>query len=107
MSLDALAHHIAYSAARCDIECYCQGHYLAAGGAPWFDLDHIDETDPDTRADVARATDYLHQRGKLIHHPEHPRWVRFHPNDAEVATHNLDLGPWPFDRLGLNLGMTS
>lgn len=75
--LDTLAHELAYSTARADIECYCASQ--SADGtmaARWWDTEDIPNQPPETVADIQLAVRYLDLRGKLVRHPEHPEWVR-------------------------------
>jgi len=69
--LDTLAHLLAYSAARSDIECYC--HPVADPGDRWYGPDNVrQEGDRET---VATALRYLELRGLIERHPTQP-WVR-------------------------------
>lgn len=74
-----LERSLAYSAARSDIECYCQP---PAGTSPlalncWYDPRSASAGD---RECVAIAIRYLDARGLLERHPE--GWVRVREDDA-------------------------
>lgn len=79
--IDALAHRIAYSYARSDIECFTQQITFGAGQRPTFDLEDIDE---DYAEEVAIAIRYLEARGLLDRKVDNPQHVRIldDPNEA-------------------------
>lgn len=76
----ALACKIADSAARSDIECYCQitrqdGRPGQPGYRHWYDTADIDDVcDPQ---DIADAIRYLELRGQIIRDPAQPALVTF------------------------------
>lgn len=65
----ALQAKIAQSAARADIEIYCDDM-----GDGWYNLYAI--SDPEIVPTVAEAVEYLAGMGKLMRHPVHTNWVR-------------------------------
>ena len=78
----ALACKIADSAARSDIECYCQitrqeGQPGQPGYRHWYDTRDIDDVcDPQ---DITDALAYLELRGHVIRDPQQPAFVTFPP----------------------------
>lgn len=78
-----LALQIADSAARSDIEIYCEPVYFnpSAPAAEqmrncWYDSTHTTPADVEAKKPVALAVEYLELRGKLLRHPEHNHLVR-------------------------------
>lgn len=72
LSLDALAHEIAYEAARSDIECNCT-QIVTWRGHAYYDTS---SATPEVRADwIDRAMTYLDGRGLLLRHPSNADWV--------------------------------
>ena len=61
--LTALAHRLAYSTARSDIECYTTPRHYAVGTRPIYDLTTADEDYVD---EIALAERYLDARGLLV-----------------------------------------
>jgi hypothetical protein len=79
-----LAHELADSTARSDIECNCalaEGPGLPAANEPghYYDTASVEDEDRDF---VATALEYLELRGVLERHPERAEFVRF----TELAT---------------------
>jgi hypothetical protein len=78
-NLIAQAFQIADSAARSDIECYCQLVRLEplpnGRTRSWYDTADLDELYP--REDLDNALRYLEQRGQLIRDPQQPAHVAF------------------------------
>lgn len=82
--LDALAHRIAYSSARSDIERYVEVEHIATGPSraqAWYDLR---QATPDWIDEIQQAAAYLSERGLLIHHEAAPHLVRIRP-EKEAA----------------------
>lgn len=74
--LETLERHLAYSAARSDIECYCG--FISDR---WRDPSSAHADDRET---VAKALRYLELRGLIERHPTQP-WVRVREEDAPLA----------------------
>lgn len=69
---DALAHIIALSTAKSDIESFCK--WVAASHLRrWYD---ISTAGKDEALMVRNAVRYLDLKGMLERHPEHAEWVR-------------------------------
>lgn len=87
LALDALAHKLAESAARSDIECYCvEVLTVTEGNEPphrWYDTHQVPiATCEQDRQFVAEALQYLEARGLLIRRPAEPHIVSFAPTEA-------------------------
>lgn len=93
--LNTLAHQIAYSATRSDIECFTPAQRGAGGGAidkPWYDLS-APVGDLFARECIATAIFYLDARGLLLRDAAAPYLVRV--LDVADAGQPLMLEPLP------------
>ena len=72
LSLDALAHAIAYEAARSDIECTCT-EIVTWRGHAYYDTASLGEGCSGDWLD--RAMTYLDGRGLLLRHPTNADWI--------------------------------
>lgn len=72
-NLNALAHEIAYSAARSDIECLTAMECRFSQQGHWWDTSTRDETDAPW---VDKAQTYLDATGHLERKPDAPHIVR-------------------------------
>ena len=81
--LNALAHDIAYHAARSDIESHCIETFSIGGvnAGRWYYVKQLDHDD--WAEDVAKAVTYLEARGLLRRHTHDTNLVR--PLDAKEA----------------------
>jgi hypothetical protein len=91
--LDHLAHQIAYTTARSDIESFTKSVDVSTGGHRWYDLSTVIR-DAYERDCVANAIFYLDGRELLLRHSEKPFYVRVLdvPVDGAVLS-RLELVP--------------
>ena len=83
--LNALAHELAYSCARSDIEVICRPHLWEPGRQPWWDTEALTDEDSGSAECLARALFYLEALGLIVRHPEQLAWVRVLDAAPDVA----------------------
>lgn len=76
-------HYLAHSQAVAALTSYLSAADVD-GDEPWFDLDSAKALDPIDVPLIDHAESYLEGTGRLIRHPENPRYVRPRPDPDDM-----------------------